>query len=371
MIRMLAVIVLSTLCCAAGAVPAYRVETIAEGLDHPWSLAFLPNGDVLVTERAGRLRLIQDGVLREAPIAGVPAVFASGQGGLFDIVLAPDFASSGSVLLSFAHGTDAANGLRVVRARYRAEGLDAVATVFEARPLKRGGAHYGGRIALLGDGTFAVGVGDAFTLREHAQKLDTHLGKIVRIGLDGQVPADNPFVGRDGALPEIYSLGHRNPQGLVRDAASGALFAHEHGPRGGDEINRIEAGINYGWPVATFGVDYTGAQISPFSEYEGMRSPLLHWTPSIAPSGMALVRGTMFPAWRGSLLVSALAAKSVRRVPLVDGVPGPQETLFAELGERLRDVREAPDGAIWLLTDSARGRVLRVVAEATAQPAGQ
>ena len=364
MTRMLAVIVLLTLGAAVTAAPAYRVETIATGLDHPWSLAFLPDGDVLVTERAGRLRLIEDGELREAPIAGVPAVFASGQGGLFDIVLTPDFATSSSVLLSFAHGTGAANGLRVVRARYTAAGLEDVTTVFEARPLKRGGAHYGGRIALLGDDTFVVGVGDAFTLREDAQKLDNHMGKFVRVGLDGSVPADNPFVGREDALPEIYSLGHRNQQGLVRDEASGALYAHEHGPRGGDEINRIEAGINYGWPVATFGVDYTGAQISPFSEYEGMRSPLLHWTPSIAPSGMTLMRGTMFPAWRGSLLVSALAGKSVRVVPLADGLPGTQETLFAELGERLRDVREAPDGAIWLLTDSGKGKVLRVVAQA-------
>ncbi len=362
--RMLAVFVLLTLCTWAAAAPAYRVETIATGLDHPWSLAFLPDGDVLVTERAGRLRLIADGVLRDAPIAGVPAVFASGQGGLFDIVLAPDFDTTGSVLLSFAHGTNGANGLRVVRARYTAAGLEEISTVFDARPRKRGGAHYGGRIALLGDRTFAVGVGDAFTLREAAQQLDSHLGKIVRMGLDGSVPRDNPFVAREGALPEIYSLGHRNPQGLVFDAASGVLYAHEHGPRGGDEINRIEAGINYGWPIATYGIDYTGAQISPWTEYEGMQSPLLHWTPSIAPSGMTLVRGAMFPAWRGSLLVSALAEKSVRRVPMDDGVPGKQEILFAELGERLRDVREAPDGAIWLLTDSARGRVLRVVPEA-------
>jgi len=363
--RMLATIVLLSACTATAAAPAYRIETIAQGLDHPWSIAFLPDGDVLVTERAGRLRVIHNGVLREAPIDGVPAVFVSGQGGLFDIVLAADFASSGSVLLSFAHGTDKANDLRVVRARYTADGLRDIATVFEARPLKRGSAHYGGRIALLGGGMFAVGVGDAFGAREAAQTLDSHLGKIVRIGLDGSVPRDNPFIGREGALPEIYSLGHRNPQGLVFDAAGGVLYAHEHGPRGGDEINRIEAGSNYGWPIATYGVDYTGAQISPWTEYEGMQSPLLHWTPSIAPSGMTLVRGAMFPAWRGSLLVSALAEKSVRRVPLVNGVPGTQETLFAELGERLRDVREAPDGAIWLLTDSPQGRVLRVLREAT------
>jgi glucose/arabinose dehydrogenase len=350
----------------ASAIPAsdaadYRVETVVEGLEYPWSIAFLPDGSQLVTERAGRLRLIADGVLREAPIAGVPAVLAAGQAGLFDVALDPEFALNRFVYLTYAHGDSDANALRVLRARFDGATLQDPLVLFTAQPAKRGNAHYGGRLAFLADETLVVGVGDAFVLREQAQRLDNHLGKFVRIMRDGSVPHDNPFVAREGVLPEIYSYGHRNPQGLVFDPTRNALYAHEHGPRGGDELNRIAARGNYGWPLATFGLDYTGARVSPWSEYPDTIAPLLHWTPSVAPAGMALYRGAMFPDWQGSLLVSTLVEKSVRRAPLLDGVPGEQEILFTELGERLRDVREAPDGSIWLLTDAAKGRVLRVV----------
>lgn len=339
----------------------YRIETVASGLDHPWSLAFLPDGSILVTERVGRLRVIEHGTLRKASVEGVPAVFASGQAGLFEVLPDPEFASNRMLYLSFAHGDVAANGLRVVRARFDGKQLRDVAAIFSAQPLKRGDAHYGARMTWLADATLVIGVGDGFIHREAAQKLDTHFGKIVRITREGSVPPDNPWVGRAGALPDIYSLGHRNPQALVFDPASGVLYQHEHGPRGGDELNRIEAGKNYGWPLVSHGVDYTGARISPWTERAGLEQPRLHWTPSIAPAGMTLYRGARFPAWRDSLFVAALAEKSVRRVPLKDGVPGAQEILFAELDERIRDVREGPDGALYLLTDSAEGRLLRVV----------
>lgn len=344
---------------------AYRIEPVADGLDHPWSLATLPDGRLLVTERPGRLRVVERDAaggfrLRAAPVEGVPAVLAEGQSGLFDVMLDPDFAANGVLYLSFAHGTPSANHLRVVRARFDGARLHDVRAIFTSRPAKSHTQHFGGRMALLADGTLVVGMGDGNLERTDAQRLSTHLGKIVRVGRDGGVPADNPFVGRAGALPEIYSLGHRNPQGMVSLPARGALYAHEHGSKGGDELNRIEPGANHGWPVTTGGVDYTGARITPYRTYPGVTPPLVEWTPSIAPAGMAHYDGPMFPAWRGSLFVTALKEKSVRRVPLAGGVPGPQETLFTELDERLRDVRAAPDGALYLLTDAREGRVLRV-----------
>lgn len=343
------------------AAPVYEVQTVASGLDHPWSLAFLPDGAMLVTERAGRLRLIENGALRDAPVSGVPAAFVAGQAGLFDVFVDRQFASNRRIYLSFAHGDADANRLRVISARYGDRALDQVQVIFEASPAKLGDAHYGGRIAQLADDTLVIGVGEGFIYREAAQDLRSHLGKFVRVAPDGGVPADNPFGGRDDARAEIYSFGHRNPQGVVFDPRGGVLYAHEHGPRGGDELNLITPGSNYGWPLATRGIDYTGARISPWREYEGSQPPLLHWTPSIAPAGMALYRGERFPAWKDSLLVATLVEKSVRRIALVDGVPGAQETLFTELGERLRDVRSGPDGAIYLLTDRSDGRVLRVV----------
>jgi glucose/arabinose dehydrogenase len=218
-------------------------------------------------------------------------------------------------------------------------------------------------MALLADSTLVFGVGDGFSYREHAQRLDSHLGKLVRLYRDGSVPTDNPFAARDDALPEIYSLGHRNPQGLVFDRERGVLYEHEHGPRGGDELNRIEAGANYGWPLATHGVDYTGARISPWTEREGMRASMLHWTPSIAPAGMALYRGDLFPDWRGSLFIAALAERTLRRIAFDDGVPGQQQQMLGGRNERLRDVREGPDGALYLLTDAPDGKLLRLLPE--------
>ncbi len=344
----------------------YRVDTLASGLQFPWALGFLPDGRALVTERPGRLRVLEPAaggrwVLRPEPVAGLPPVFAQGQAGLFDLLVDPDFARNGRLFISFAHGNALANHLRVVSARLDGQRLQDVQVLFTSQPAKAHAQHFGGRLARLPDGSLVVGVGDGNLERTDAQRLNTHLGKLVRFGAEGQVPADNPFVGQAGALPQIYSRGHRNPQGLVWvPGPDGGLLAHEHGAKGGDELNRIEAGLNYGWPLATDGVDYTGARITPFKALPGLTPPLLHWTPSIAPAGMAWYDGALFPAWRGSLFVAALKERSLRRVPMKAGQPQAQETLFTELGERLRDVRTGPDGSLYLLTDSADGRVLRV-----------
>lgn len=344
--------------CAVEADKPYRMETVASGLEHPWCVAFLPDGRMLVTERAGRLRVIEGGKLLPDPVAGLPPAFVRGQGGLFDVLPARDFASSRVLYLSFAHGDRDANATRVVRARLDGHALKDVQVVFTAQPLKGTAAHFGGRMAWMSDGTLLLTLGDGFNHREQAQTLDNHFGKLVRINADGSVPRDNPFVDRKGALPEIYSYGHRNPQGLVVDGTR--LWMHEHGPRGGDELNLIEPGRNYGWPAITYGVDYSGAQISPYTEMKGMEQPRIHWTPSIAPAGLTRYDDALFPAWRGDLLVSALVERSVRRVDLDgDQVKG-QELLFTDLGERLRDVRAGPDGALYLLTDAPQGRVLRV-----------
>lgn len=351
----------------AQAAPTYRIETVADGLDHPWSLAFLPDGRLLVTERVGRLRLIEPGAdgrlqLRSEPVTGVPPVLSRGQSGLFEVLPDPDFARNQRILLSYAHGQPQANHLRVASAKLEGAALKDVKPVFTSQPAKTETQHFGGRMAWLPDGTLVLGMGDGNLERTDAQRLHTHLGKFMRIRADGSVPADNPFVGRNGALPEIWSTGHRNPQGVV--VVNGVVYAHEHGARGGDELNRIRAGANYGWPAVTGGIDYTYARVTPFKSLPGMEPPLLQWTPSIAPAGMAWYDGALFPAWRGSLMVAALKERSVRRVPLADAARGPsgdQELLFQELGERIRDVRAGPDGAVWLLTDSPQGRVLRVV----------
>jgi len=343
---------------------SHRVETVATGLEHPWSLAFLPDGRMLVTERPGRLRVIEPGPggrpqLRAEPVAGVPAVLARGQAGLFDVVPDPAFETTGQLLLSFAHGTPEANHLRVIRARFDGRQLQAVQPVFTSQPAKRDTQHFGGRMAWLPDGTVLLGMGDGNLDRTDAQRLHTHLGKMLRFHADGRVPADNPFVGRTDARPEIYSIGHRNPQGLV--VVNGVPYAHEHGARGGDELNRVQAGLNFGWPVTTGGIDYTYARVTPYRSLPGIEPPLLEWTPSIAPAGLAWYDAALFPAWRGSLFVAALKERSVRRVPMADGKPGPQDVLFTELGERIRDVRVGPEGALYLLTDSPNGSLLRVL----------
>ncbi|MGM0678053.1 PQQ-dependent sugar dehydrogenase [Ectothiorhodospira marina] len=339
----------------------YRIETVASGLEHPWSLAFLPDGRMLVTERAGRLRVIENGQLLAAPVEGVPDSLVRKQGGLLEVLPHPDFERHPYLFLTQSVGAPRANATRLIRGRLKANTLTDVEILFEAAPRRSRPLHYGGRMTFLEDGTLVLGLGDGYDHREDAQRLDSHTGTIVRLNPeDGSVPTDNPFVDRDDALPEIYSYGHRNVQGLVWDAQTGILWSHEHGPRGGDELNIIEPGANYGWPAATHGIDYSGAIISPHTSLPGMEDPVHQWTPSIAPAGMTLYRGDRFPQWQGSLFVTSLVEHHVRRLTL-DGVQVvDEEILFEEVGERIRDVRTGPDGALYLLTDKADGRVLRV-----------
>lgn len=341
----------------------YSVEVVAGNLENPWSLAFLPDGRMLVTERAGRLRVIEaDGTLRSEAVSGLPEIFVQNQAGLFEVTLDPEYADNERLFISYACGTEQENNTCLISARLQDNALVDVNEIFRAQPGKKGGAHYGARIAFLADNTLVMGLGDAFILREEAQSLANHIGTIVRLNRDGSVPQDNPFVGRDDAKPEIYTYGNRNVQGMVFDAQNGLLWSHEHGPRGGDELNLIEPGKNYGWPKITYGVDYSGAVISPRTEGEGLEQPVVDWTPSIAPAGMALYRGDMFPEWQGNLLISALAGKEVRRVVLEGTEVVDQERLFIELDKRFRDVRIGPDGAVYLLTDHEEGEVLRVTA---------
>ncbi|HEY0745746.1 MAG TPA: PQQ-dependent sugar dehydrogenase [Steroidobacteraceae bacterium] len=339
----------------------YKVTEIAKGLDHPWSMAFLPDGSILVTERVGRLRLIKGGSLQPEPIGGVPVVHTGSQAGLFDIVLHPNFAQNHIVYLTYAAGTKAANGTQVARARFDGSMLQDLHVIFKAMPLKDTDNHYGGRLAFLPDGTFALTIGEGFEYREKAQDLTSDLGKIVRLNEDGSVPQDNPFVGQASVRPEIYTWGHRNGQGLIFDAQSGRLYETEHGPRGGDELNIIVAHRNYGWPVITYGMDYSGAYVSPYTQREGLEQPVIYWSPSIAPSGLAIYHGNRFPAWHGDLFVGALAFKHLRRVHLDEhGNVIEQEQLLNDLHWRIRDVRAAPDGYIYACTDDTDGRVLRL-----------
>jgi len=356
---------LAVLVCAllVGTVAAqdHRFENVAAGLVHPWSLAFLPNGDMLVTEREGRLRIVRGGALDSRPVAGVPEVYVRSQAGLFDVVLHPRFAENGILYLSYAHGTRRRNAMRVARARFDGQALHEVTVIFEVVPSKATPVHYGGRMLFLPDGTLLVTTGDGFDYREQAQDLGSLLGKTVRLNDDGSIPPDNPFVDHPGARAEIWTYGHRNPQGLAFDAETARVYLHDHGPRGGDELNVLQAGRNYGWPLITYGVDYSGARITPFTEMQGLEQPLHYWVPSIAPSGMTLYDGTRFPELRGRLLIGALADRAVHPINVLNGTVTRYNPLFAELGARIRDVRTGPDGLIYLLTDEPRGRVIRVL----------
>jgi len=346
----------------------FRVVEVVGGLDHPWAMAFLPEGSVLVTERPGRLRLVEDGRLRAEPIGGVPPVFARDQGGLLDVALDPDFARSRLIYLSYAHEEGGKTTTRVTRARYAPEGLSGQEVVFEAKPLVDSSKHFGSRLAFGRDGTLYVTVGDRFSEREQAQSLGSHLGKVLRINRDGSVPKDNPFVGSTGALPEIYTYGHRNPQGLALNPRTGVVWEQEHGARGGDEINVLAAGANHGWPEVSYGRNYDFTAIgSGKTAAPGVEQPLFYWDPSIAPSGMTFYDGDRFPGWRGDVLVGALRAELVSRLDLEEEgrVMKEERFLKGELG-RVRDVRTGPDGLVYLLTDESPGGLYRLepVAEA-------
>jgi glucose/arabinose dehydrogenase len=341
-----------------------KVETVARGLVHPWALAFLPDGRMLVTERPGRMRIVaKDGKL-SPPLAGVPDVFASGQGGLLDVILDRDFANNSAVYFSYAEPFDGGGRTAVARATLDAgekPRLTGVTVIYRQHGPASRGNHFGGRIVHSNTGYLFVSNGEHFSDRDMAQTLDNDLGKIVRIAPDGTAPKDNPFVNKAGARPEIWSYGHRNPQGLAMNPADGTLWEQEHGAMGGDEINIIAPGRNYGWPQVSYGVNYDGSKVGAGkAQGPGFTDPVWHWTPSIAPSGMTFYTGDLFPGWKGSLFNGALKFQLLSRLEIKDGRPVKEERLLQGLNERIRDVRQGPDGALYLLTDNYAGRILRV-----------
>lgn len=339
------------------------VETIAAGLEHPWGVAFLPDGRLLVTERTGHLRVVtREGTISE-PIAGVPAVAAQGQGGLLDVALAPDFAESGIVFLSYAESRDGSkNGTSVARAKLvldEAGGrLSDLSVIFRQAPAWKSTYHFGSRLVFARDGSLFVTTGERNYGREEAQNPANHLGKVIRIMPDGAPAPDNPKL--EGWDPKVWSIGHRNIQGATLDPVTGALWTVEHGARGGDELNHPEAGKNYGWPVITYGRDYSGAKIGEGTAKAGLEQPVYYWDPSIAVSGLTFYTGELFPDWKGNLFVGGLAGAELQRLVMLDGKVVAQEKLLGELGQRIRDVRQGPDGALWVLTDSGNGKLLRL-----------
>ena len=338
----------------------YTVKTIAEGLDHPWSIAFLPNKDQLVTERTGSLRVIQNGKLLAQKISGLPEILVRGQGGLMDVILDPDYVNNSMIYLSYTSGMRNDNTLKVISAKLVDLSLHQVKVILAVSPGRDTPHHYGARMVFLSDRTLLVTSGDGFNYREQAQSLDSMFGKVLRINTDGSIPKDNPFIGNKNARPEIYSYGHRNPQAILL-SQEGKIWLHEHGPKGGDELNLLEPGLNYGWPAITHGIDYSGAIISPYKKAKGMEQPVTYWVPSIAPSGMTEYQGKQFPQWQGNLFVSALAERSVRRLTLENGQVIAQETMLTELNQRIRDIRTGPDGYLYVLTDSDNGSVLKLI----------
>lgn len=341
-----------------------RVETIARGLDHPWGLAFLPDGRMLVTERSGQLRVVAANGPISAPLTGVPEVFGYGQGGLLDVALSPNFPKDRLVYLSFAETGGRGAGTAVARGRFAEDKLEDVRVVWRQQPKLSGRNHFGSRLVFRPDGTLFVTLGERFNHEDQAQDLSNTLGKIVRIDTDGVPPADNPFVGRKNVLPEIWSFGHRNVQAASLHPETGKLWTVEHGPRGGDELNQPEAGRNYGWPVISYGTHYTGFKVGEGTAKAGMEQPVYYWDPVIAPSGMIFYTGDLFPEWKGNILVGSLSPGGLVRLVLQDGKVVHEERYRGKLGRRIRDVQQAPDGSIYLLTDSSNGRILRVTPRA-------
>ena len=344
------------------------VETVADGLEHPWALAFLPDGAMLVTERPGRLRVIGPGGARSRPVTGLPELDARDQGGLLDVALDPDFARTGLVYWSYSEPRDGGNGTAVARGRLvrgDAPALEGVQVIWRMTPTLDSKMHFGSRLVFARDGTLFITTGERSILpgRHQARRLDGTLGKVVRIRPDGSIPDDNPFVGRAGARPEIYSIGHRNIQSAALHPGTGELWIVEHGARGGDELNRIEPGRDYGWPAISYGLEYSGEPIGEGrTAQDGLEQPVYYWDPVIAPSGMAFYDADLIPAWKGSLFVGGLSSKHLVRLSLDgDRVVG-EERLLWQQGKRLRDVRVGPDGALYVLTDEDDGAILRVSA---------
>ncbi|MEM8604194.1 MAG: PQQ-dependent sugar dehydrogenase [Cyanobacteria bacterium P01_H01_bin.121] len=352
--------------------PAYEPVTVLQNLENPWGMAWLPNGDMLITERSGQVRLVREGQLQAQPVAGVtPDLLAQGQGGLLDIVLHPDFAANQWVYFSYAQGTIGANRTRIARAKFDGQRLNDWQVIFEVAQIKPRGQHFGSRLTWLPDGTLLASIGDGGNppvslgdtfIREQAQNVGSHLGKVIRINDDGSIPADNPFVNTLGAEPEVWSYGHRNIQGLAIDPVTNQVWASEHGARGGDEVNQVLQGENYGWPVATHSREYSGGLISPETSLPGMIDPQVIWTPSIAPSGLAVYRGDRFPEWQGNLFAGGLVSQDVRRL-VVDDSGTITDEIAIPIGQRVRDVQQGPDGLLYILTDERNGQLIRLQPE--------
>lgn len=338
----------------------WKPVRIVEGLQHPWAIAWLPDGSALITERPGQIRLLNaDNTLHPDPIGGVPEVLALRQGGMMDLILHPNFEENRLVYISYSHGTSKANHTRIARARFEDHSLQDLEVLFTTQPPKSDGFHFGCRMAFLPDGSLIFTTGEG-NMKTPSQDMGSHWGKVLRIMDDGSPATDNPFQARVDAVQEIYSYGHRNPQGLAVHPTTGKIFSTEHGPRGGDELNLVEPGKNYGWPEATYGYEYRGPRVSDHTALPGMTDPLVNWTPSIAASGLAFYTGDKFPQWQGDLFAGGLVLKQVRRVILDDNhqVVGDQTLQFRE---RIRDVRQGPDGYLYVLTDERNGKLIRIV----------
>ncbi|WP_026103175.1 PQQ-dependent sugar dehydrogenase [Pseudanabaena sp. PCC 6802] len=342
--------------------------TVLSGLEHPWSMAWLPDGTLLITERPGRLRVARNGTLDPTPITGVPPVFAEGQGGLMEVSIHPNFAKNRFIYLTYSHGTDRANRTRLARATFDGKALSDVQVIFEVSQAKSGTQHFGSRIVWLPDNTMLVAIGDGGNppvqldgdlIRKQAQNLRSQLGKIVRLNDDGSIPSNNPFANDPNANPSVWSYGHRNTQGLTFDAPTGRVWQTEHGARGGDEVNLVRSGKNYGWPIVTYSREYFGPEISAERSRPGMEDPKLVWTPSIAPSGLAFYSGDRFPAWKGNLFAGGLVSKDVRRITL-DATGNVVNQQSIDIGQRVRDVRQGPDGLLYVLTDEQNGQLIRL-----------
>ncbi|MBC7922560.1 MAG: PQQ-dependent sugar dehydrogenase [Ferruginibacter sp.] len=336
----------------------FVADTLATGLDSPWGLAFLPDGRILVTERKGEIRLVQAGKLSGERIGGVPAVYSQGQGGLLDVQLHPDYARNGWLYLTYAKPGAGGASTALARAKLQGNQLTDWQELFAAQPFVNSGLHFGSRIAFDGKGYVFVSIGERGNA-PNAQRLDNHYGKVIRLHDDGRVPTDNPFAGQSDAKPEIWSYGHRNPQGMVYQPETGTLWAHEHGPKGGDEINVITKGKNYGWPTITYGIDYDGTPVSNLTQQAGMEQPVHYWVPSIGPSGMTFVTSDRYPNWRGNLLVGALALRHLARVEVAGTRYVAEEKLFDGLA-RVRQVAQGPDGYVYVVTEGP-GTVIKLI----------
>jgi glucose/arabinose dehydrogenase len=375
LISLSAVSLLSTSCAVSGqdkqsyqtSAGELRLTTVARGLDHPWGMAFLPDGRMLVTERPGRMRIVGPDGRLSPPLEGVPQVHARGQGGLLGVALDPDFEKNRRIYFSYAEPGEGGAGTAVARARLGEGRLEDVSVIFRQRPKVDGSNHFGSRLVFGRDGTLYITLGER-NQGERSQKLDEHLGKVVRINPDGSVPGDNPLVRRSGALPETWSYGHRNIQGATLHPGTGALWTVEHGAQGGDEVNTPRPGRNYGWPVITYGVDYGGGRIGEGTRKAGMEQPVHYWDPSIAPSGMVFYTGERYPGWRGDLFVGSLKFGLVSRLDLDGDRVVREERLFEDFDPRVRDIVQGPDGLFYLLTDESDGEIVRVEPAAGPRP---